>query len=356
LAENLARMLGTIPALARYAEPMGLGIVVLGITYLSLILGELVPKRIAMQNPERISALTALPMRWLSALASPVVSVLSVSTELVLRVLGHRSVEEPPVTEHEIKAMIEQGKEAGVFAPAEQEMIVEVFRFGDRTAASLMTPRPDIVWIDRGDPPGAVLEKLREQPRSCLPVCRGDLDHIEGVLHAKDALAGALEGRPPDWEKGLRKPVFLPETVPAPQLLEAMRDGGTHLVFVVDEHGVVQGLVTLHDILEAIVGDLPAGGGTEAPAAVRREDGSWLVDGMIPMDELKERLGVARLPGEEAGGFRTLGGYAMMRMGRVPSAGDHFEAGGLRFEIVDMDGRRVDKVLVTVLPAAPVPN
>jgi putative hemolysin len=295
-------------------------------------------------------------MRWLSALASPVVSVLSVSTDLVLRALGQRSIPEPPVTEHEIKVMLEQGKEAGVFPPAEQEMIEEVFRFGDRTAASLMTPRPDIVWIDRRDPPGAVLENLREQPRSCLPVCRGDLDHIEGVLHAKDALAGALEGRPPDWEKGLRKPVFLPETVPAPRLLEAMRDGGTHLVFVVDEHGVVQGLVTLHDILEAIVGDLPAGGGAEAPAAVRREDGSWLVDGMIPMDELKELLGVARLPGEEAGGFRTLGGYAMMRMGRVPSAGDRFEAGGLRFEIVDMDGRRVDKILVTALPVPPAPG
>ena len=349
LAEKLARILEAVPALAPYAEPIGLGIVVLGITYLTLILGELVPKRIAMQNPERISALTAPPMRRLSALASPFVSVLSVSTDLVLRALGRRSIPEPPVTEHEIKVMLEQGKEAGVFPPAEQEMIEEVFRFGDSTAASLMTPRPDIVWIDREDPPEAILAKLHDQPHSTLPVCHGDLDHIEGVLHAKDTLIGGLRGLPPDLATGLRQPVFVPETLPAPKLLEIMRDGGTHLVFIVDEHGVVQGLVTLHDILEAIVGDLPAQGEAEVPYAVRREDGTWLVDGMIPIDELKTLFGLVRLPGEETSAYRTLSGFAMMVMGRIPTTGEHFEMAGHRFEILDMDGRRIDKVLVSAL-------
>ena len=350
LSEQLAEYLKRFSALSAHADAISLGLVVLVITYLTLVMGELVPKRIALHSPERIASLVALPMRWLSVLASPLVTILSLSTDTVLRLVGMKASKEPPVTEQEITGMIEQGAQAGIFEPAEHTMVKRVFRLGDRTVDSLMTLKPDIVWIDLDNPREDNLRKLTESVFSRLPVCRGDLDNVVGILRAKDMLRQCLTCGIPDIKDVMQEPVFVPETLPALKLLEKMKEDRTHLVLVVDEYGTLKGLVTLNDILEAIVGDLPSLDESDEPYAVRREDGSWLLDGMLPMDEFKEHLKIDRLPDEETGRYVTLSGYVLSRMDRIPSAGDWFEADGLRFEIMDMDGNRIDKVLVSHPP------
>jgi putative hemolysin len=347
IAEKIAAHLKTLPALSPHAESIGLGLVVLVITYLSLVIGELVPKRIALHRPERIASLVALPMRWLSALASPLVTILTLSTDAVLHLMGLRASEEPPVTEQEITGMIEQGTQAGIFAPAEQTMVKRVFRLGGRTVGSLMTLRPNIVWINLDDTMDENLKKLTGSVYSRVPVCRGDLDNVEGILRAKDLLRQCLACGIPDIKDVLQEPMFVPETLPALKLLEKMKENRTHIILVVDEYGTVKGLVTLNDILEAIVGDMPSLDESDEPYAVQREDGSWLLDGMLPIDEFKEIFGLGRLSDEETGRYLTLSGYVLSRMGRIPTAGDKFEADGLRFEIMDMDGNRIDKILVS---------
>lgn len=346
LATGIARYLATIPVIGVYADTISLGLVVLAITYLSLIVGELAPKRIALQNPERIASLVAKPMRRLSVLTGPVVSLLSRSTDLLLRLIGVQATEEPAVTEEEIKVMIGQGAESGVFAVAEQEMVERIFRFGDRAVSSLMTRRPDIVWLDLEDPLEKNLAILAGRVYSRLPVCRGSLDEVVGVLRAKDLLNQSVEGKPFDLMSVLQPPVFVPETLPAIKLLERLRQARTHIVLVVDEHGSVEGLVTLNDILGALIGDLPAVDESDEPYAVQREDGSWFLDGMLPVDDFKALLDIDKLPDEETGNFQTLSGFVMMQMGRVPTVGEYFDAVDLRFEVADMDGYRIDKVLV----------
>jgi len=346
LATGIARYLATIPVIGVYADTISLGLVVLAITYLSLIVGELAPKRIALQNPERIASLVAKPMRRLSVLTGPVVSLLSRSTDLLLRLIGVQATEEPAVTEEEIKVMIGQGAESGVFAVAEQEMVERIFRFGDRAVSSLMTRRPDIVWLDLEDPLEKNLAILAGRVYSRLPVCRGSLDEVVGVLRAKDLLNQSVEGKPFDLMSVLQPPVFVPETLPAIKLLERLRQARTHIVLVVDEHGSVEGLVTLNDILGALIGDLPAVDESDEPYAVQRDDGSWFLDGMLPVDDFKALLDIDKLPDEETGNFQTLSGFVMMQMGRVPTVGEYFDAVDLRFEVADMDGYRIDKVLV----------
>jgi putative hemolysin len=347
IAEKLTAYFKTFPLLASYAESIGLGMVVLVITYLSLIIGELVPKRIALHSPERIASIIALPMKWLSKLFLPIVSFLTLSTEVVTRLIGLRASEEPPVTEKEIAVMIEQGTLAGVFEPAEHTMVKRVFRLGDRTVGSLMTLRLDIVWVDLDDPLDMNLSKLSGSIYSRFPVCTGELDHVEGILRAKDLLRQCLTCGTPDIRDILQEPMFVPETLPALRLLEKMKEERTHIVLVVDEYGTVKGLVTLNDIMEAIVGDMPSRDEPDEPYAVQREDGSWLFDGMLLMEEFKELLGLARLSDEESGRFLTLGGYVLSKMGRIPATGESFESDGMRFEIMDMDGNRIDKILVS---------
>ncbi len=350
LSREITIYLKRFSALSAHADTISLGLVVLAITYLSLVIGELVPKRIALHSPERIASLVASPMRWLSALASPLVSILSFSTDTVLRLMGMKALKEPPVTEQEITGMIEQGAEAGIFEPAEHSMVKRVFRLGDRTVGSLMTLKPDIVWIDLDDSPDEVLRKLTESVYSRLPVCRGNLDNVTGILRAKDMLRKCLTCGVPDIKDILKEPVFVPETLPALKLLEQMKQERTHIVLVVDEYGTLKGLVTLNDILEAIVGDLPSLDESDEPYAVRREDGSWLFDGMLSMDEFKDHLKINRLSDEDTHKYLTLSGYVLHKMDRIPTTGEWFEADGLRFEIMDMDGNRIDKILVS-LPA-----
>jgi putative hemolysin len=346
IAAKLAVYLRLIPFLAPYSQPISFGIVVLIITYLSLIVGELVPKRLALNNPEAIAAFVAIPMRAIAAIASPVVYLLSASTDMVLRVLGIRPSTEPQVTEEEIKILIEQGTEAGTFEEAEQDMVERVFRLGDRPVSSFMTPRPDIVWLDLEDTPEENRQKMVESAYSRYPVCQEGLDNVLGVIPVTDLLARSLKGEPLDLTVGLRQPVFVPESTRGLKVLELFKQTITHMALVVDEYGVIQGLVTLNDIMSEIVGDVPAGPGQDEPQAVQREDGSWLLDGMLGVEEFLEIFGMEEWESEERGSYQTLGGFVITHLGRIPAAADHFEWQGMRIEVMDMDGNRVDKVLV----------
>ncbi|MBD2451400.1 HlyC/CorC family transporter [Nostoc sp. FACHB-152] len=346
IANRLAVYVKLIPLLAPYSEPVSFGLVVLIITYLSLIIGELVPKRLALNNPEKIAAFVAIPMRALAALASPAVHLLSASTELVLRILGIRPSEEPQVTEEEIRILIEQGTEAGTFEEAEQDMVERVFRLGDRPVSSFMTPRPDIVWLDLEDNPEENRQKMTENGYSRYPVCQGGLDNVLGIIPVTDLLARSFRGESLDLTVGLRQPVFVPESTRGLKVLELFKQTITHMALVVDEYGVIQGLVTLNDIMSEIVGDVPADPGENDPQAVQREDGSWLLDGMLPVDEFFELFEMEEWESDERGSYQTLGGFVITHLGRIPAAADHFEWQGMRVEVMDMDGNRVDKVLV----------
>ena len=243
--------------------------------------------------------------------------------------------------------MLEQGTAAGVFAAAEQDMVMNVFRLGDRRTGSLMTPRHEIVWLDVQAAPGKIQCQLDEHRHSRFPVCDGGIDRVLGIVRAKDLLADCLAGQALELKAALRQPLFVPENLQALKALEMFKQTGTHLAIVIDEHGSIQGLLTHHDLMEAIVGDIPSSDLLEESPAVRREDGSWLLDGMLPIEEFKQALGLKQMPGEERGDYHTLAGFVLMHIKRIPVPGDHFEWHGLRFEIMDMDGRRVDKVLVT---------
>ena len=341
IAEQLGARLDAIPQIAPHGEAIGLGIVVLCITYLSLIVGELVPKRLALNSPERIASAVARPMRALSRVASPVVHVLSVSTAVVLKMLGGKASAEAPITEEEIKILVEQGTKAGVFEKTESELVESVFRLDDQSVNSLMTPRPDIVWLDVDASPDNIRRKVTESHYSRFPVVRGNLDNVLGIVKAKELLGRCLSGQALDLRASMKQPLFVPETRSALQLLELFQRAHTHVALVIDEYGAVEGLVTINDVLEAIVGDMPAAGGTESYA--------WLLDGALPIVEFKEIFSVGSLPREERGSYHTLAGFVIMHLGRVPKTADHFEWHGLRFEIVDMDRHRIDKVLVMTI-------
>ncbi|MEH2157604.1 hemolysin family protein [Nostoc sp.] len=346
IANRLAIYVKRVPFLAPYSEPVSFGIVVLLITYFSLIVGELVPKRLALNNPERIASIVAIPMQALAAIASPVVFLLSASTDLILRLLGITASTEPQVTEEEIKILIEQGTEAGTFEEAEQDMVERVFRLGDRPVSYLMTPRPDIVWLDLDDTAEENRQKMVDSAYSRYPVCQGGLDNVLGVIPVTDLLARSFRGEALDLTVGLRQPVFVPESTRGLKVLELFKQTITHMALVVDEYGVIQGLVTLNDIMSEIVGDVPSTDGQDQPQAVQREDGSWLLDGMLPVEEFLELFGMEEWESEERGSYQTLGGFVITHLGRIPAAADYFEWQSMRIEVMDMDGNRVDKVLV----------
>jgi putative hemolysin len=353
IAHRLGPILHLIPWLAPYSETIASVVAVLLITYLTLIIGELVPKRLALNNPEPLAALVAIPMRMLATVTAPVVYLLGASTDMVVRLLGMKPSTEPQVTEEEIKVLIEQGTEAGTFEEAEQDMVERVFRLGDRPASALMTPRPDIVWLELEDSSDENRQKIVNSAHSRLPVCQGGLDNVLGVVHVTDLLAQSLSGQRLDLTAQLRRPLFVPESTRGLKVLELFKQSSTHIALVVDEYGVIQGLVTLNDILVELVGDIPSVENQDEPQAVRREDGSWLLDGMLQVEEFFELFEMAELPEDQRGNYHTMGGFVITQMGRIPSAADHFEWNGLRVEVVDMDGNRVDKVLVMQKPEPP---
>jgi len=348
LSRTLSTYFDQIPALQPYSEQLAFGVVVLIVTYLSLIIGELVPKRLALNNAEKLAATIAAPMQMLSAIVGPIVSLLSFSTGMVLRLFGidPNSVNEPLVTEEEIKVLLRQGAEAGMFDLAEQDMVERVFHLGDKQAVALMTPRFDITWLDINDAAEVNHQKMTESRHSRFPVCQETLDNVLGVVHVSDMLSNSLSGKPIDLTALLHQPLFIPESTHALKILELFKQSGTHIAFVVDEYGVIQGVVTLNDVMEVIIGDIPFADQPHEADIIRREDGSWLLDGMVPIPELKEVLDLDQLPGEARGNFQTLGGFMITNLGRIPKSSDHFTWDNFRFEVVDMDGNRVDKVLV----------
>jgi putative hemolysin len=354
IAEEIAKVLGQIAWLTPYSEAIGVGIVVVLITYFSLILGELVPKRIAQNHAERIATLVAAPMGALARLASPVVVLLSASTDAVLRLLGLKPSGEPLVTEEEVKMMINEGAQVGVFEEVEQEIVERVFRLGDRRASSLMTYRTEMVILDVEDPLEANLEKIAATGHSRYPVCKGNLDEIIGVVQVRDLFAQERRGQAVDLQVDLQPPVFIPEAMPALELLERLREQKSHLALIIDEFGGLMGMVTITDVLEAIVGDIPTlDDQIEDPDIIEREDGSYLLNGMLSTEELKDLLDVDELPEEENAGYETLGGMLMAKLGGIPRAGDAMLWDRWRFEVMDMDGYRVDKVLVSAKPENP---
>ncbi|HIH02777.1 MAG TPA: HlyC/CorC family transporter [Methanoregulaceae archaeon] len=347
VGKGLAAYFTEFPCLAPYSELLSITLVVLVITYLTLIFGELVPKRVALNNAEGIATRVARPMRILSYAAAPLVFVLSRSTDAVLKVVRVKASTEPPVTEEEVKIMLEAGTEAGVFEEAERSMVEGVFDLGDRRVESVMTPRPDIIALDLDDPDEENLKRMILSGRSNVPAYEGNLDTIVGMVSVKSVLARLVSGGRPDIRGSVAKPMFVPETLPVLKLLESFKQSGVHVALVTDEYGSIQGIVTLHDILETIVGDVPSYGEPAELPIVAREDGSWLVDGSTPVDDIRDVISAGFFPGEEEGHYRTLAGLLMYLLNRIPVTGDTVESTGLRFEVVDMDGKRVDKVLVT---------
>jgi len=341
IAGELGNALKNVPYIGVYSESISLTLVVLTITVLTIWLGELVPKRIGINSPERIAQLVSGPMFLVSKIFSPFISLMSNATNFVLRILGVNPTKEPPITEEELQLLIDQGTQAGIFEEAEQDMVEGVFSLGDQRVYSLMTPRTEVVWLDVTDTAEDVLEKIASCPYSRFPVREDSLETIVGIVKSRDLLVTALSGKELQLKELVKPAIYVPETMLASRALEILKEKNTELLLVVDEFGGMQGLLTINDILEEIVGEMEG----EEPQATQRQDGSWLLDGMLEVDEFKEIFEVSELPHENE--YETLSGFVMTSLGRMPQTTDHFEWNNLRFEVMDMDGRRVDKVLVT---------
>ena len=333
----------------RAAHVSATAMVVALITVLTIIFGELVPKRLGQMYPESVARLVAQPMNWLSTATRPFVWMLSFCTESTLRLMGIRGSPSRSVTEEEIAASLEEGLDAGVIEAQEHQMVRNVFRLDDRQVGSMMIPRTEIVWLDAAGRPDDVLKIISGDEHSRYPVCRGGLDDVVGVVSAQSLLQQVMGGGALEVTARVQAAVFVPETLSGMELLDQFRASSTQLVFVVDEYGEVQGMITVRDVLEAITGEFTTPSDDDS-WAVRREDGSWLFDGLIPVPELKDRLDLKELPEEDRGRYNTLAGMIMLLLGRLPEITDSVEWEGWRFEVVDLDGKRVDKVLASLSP------
>lgn len=349
LSAPLADVMRTVPWLAGAADLLALILVVLVITYFSIVVGELIPKRIAVNDPDDVACRLSTGIRSLTKLLGPVTQLLSTSTNFGIKLLHIDLQGEPPITEDEIRIYIDQGRDVGVIEQAESDMFSGVFRLGDRRVDALMTPRTELVWIDLEDDTKTIIAEITQSDYSRIPVARGDLDYVVGILDIKDLVGVDLYS--PDFrlEEYLKEPLFIPENLPALQAFEKFRSTGIHQALVIDEYGGVQGMVTLYDVLESIVGEIPLEPEDRDYEIVQRADGSYLFDGMLPIDEVKELLDLNELPDESRVGYQTLSGFVMYVLGSIPKEGQSFDWADYRFEIVDMDGRRVDKVLVQKL-------
>ena len=347
LAEPLALKLLQYPSLEPYAEEIAFTLVVAVITYLSLIIGELVPKQFALLHAERIACWVSRPMQWLAVAAKPVVKALDASNRLVLRLLGISTDNANQVTAEEVKAVIAEGTESGALDSQEQSMIESVLRLDELSIKRAMTPRQDVVWIDTADRAEDVAVKVKAARHSRYLLCDGSFDHIVGIVTAKDILAGMAQGGTADLLEIARQPVVLPDSASVMTALEHFRKSTSNIALVVDEYGGFEGIVTFKDILEAIVGTLPEGEDYVAPHAIQREDGTWLVDGLMPLHEVEAVLGLKSLE-EDGAEYHTLAGFLMHHLQRIPTEGERIDWQGARFEVMDMDGHRVDKLLVTL--------
>ena len=348
LSEQVADELSNITWLKPYADRLAFWVPVTGIAIFSLILGELVPKRLALLNPEAIASAIARPMEIISVVAFPIVRLTSFVTDRVLWLIGVRTPLHPPITEEEINILMQQGAEAGVFEKHEQTLVSRIFRLDDQPIKSIMTPRGDIVYFDLTDSFETNRQKLLNSGHSRFLICKNGLSETIGVLRAKSVLDALLQGESFDFTSDAVKPLYVPETLKLMELLEAFKKHRQHLALVIDEYGETQGLVTINNVMELLVGDVATVEDESQPEIVQREDGSWLVDGNIPIERFREAMKFeSKLPGEDIQAYRTLGGFAMMCLGCVPKIEDQFVSGNLRFEVVDMDQNRVDKLIVS---------
>jgi putative hemolysin len=351
ISEPIKPLLANIPAIAPYADTLAFLIAISTLTYVSLILGELVPKQLALTMPESIAKVVAGPMRRLSRLTAPMVALLSFSTKTVITLLGIRPSTEPSVTQDELRAFIQQGTQEGTLEEAEQEMLERVLKLGDRRVNEIMTPRPEIIWLDLEDSVEENQEKIATANYRRLPVCQRDLDKVLGLVNVNNLLTRSLQQEPLDLTVDLEQPLVVPERMRSLLILERFKQTRIHTALVVDEYGVIQGLVTLGDILEALVGDVASADDQDEDEAQQREDGSWLIDGLMDIDDAHQLLG---FPADEVhGSYQTIGGFMVHHLGRVPKAADKFKWQGFEFEVMDMDGNRVDKVLVHQSEKAP---
>ncbi|MBX3690484.1 hemolysin family protein [Dokdonella sp.] len=353
LGDHIGRALDVLdlPALDPYALGIGIALSITGITFLNMLLGELAPKRIAITDPERFAIGVAMPMRAMTWLARPFAYVLIQATQLLLRLLRMNGVHRARVSEEEIRLLVAESADQGVIDVDERNMVNRVLRLGDRSVDSLMTPRPRIAWLDATATGAENLALMRERPFSRYPVYRGDEREVLGVLELKRAIGRFADAQAGDLLSPLRAPLYVPGTLRALDLLEEFRDSETTLALVVDEYGDIIGLVTLNDLLGAVVGRAATSTARRlAQPIVLRADGSWLVDGGLGVDDLRELLGLAHLPGEGDHDFNTTAGLVMAHWGRIPQVGEHFDAAGYRFEVVDLDGARIDKVLISAQP------
>jgi putative hemolysin len=350
LAEPFAAWLNQFAWIEMHGEAAALAITVAGVTYFNLVVGELIPKRIGLSYAEPIAIRVAFAMRCFAFIVAPVVWILRQSTEVSLRLLRLASARDMKVTEEEVKDMIAEGAESGVLKPAEKAMLEGVMRLADRSVRTIMTPRIDMVWLGYDDKTQEHMRTIRASGYSRFPVAKGDLEEICGIVHAKDLLNSTFDGHPLSLKSVMRPALVVPDTTTVLRLLDQFKQSGQHVAIVADEYGSVQGLVSITDILEAITGALPQRGQDTGEKPVMREDGSWLIDAMTPIDEVETLLELKNMRGE--GDFHTLAGFVIDRLRRLPQTGDHFMWEGARFEVVDMDGRRVDKVMIQP-PAAP---
>jgi putative hemolysin len=330
---------------APHGSQIAIVIVVAFVTYLSLVVGELVPKRIALTNPERIAVLIAAPMTFLSRVAAPAVWLLQVSSDGLLRLLGLAGRQRPNITEDEIKALIAEGTRTGTFVAEEQAMIEGVLRLADRAVRVIMTQRAEIAWLDKTAPRQAIVDMVESSPHTEFLVCDGSVDRAVGLVSARDLLRTALRSEPLDLATLVHHTLFVAERTPVLTLIDLFRREGVRIAVVVDEYGATEGIVTATDVLEGIAGALPDRDESEGPGWVCRPDGSWLVDGLMPIDEFEDVCSIHGLRAE--GDFTTVAGFVLHALGRLPSIGDRVERGDIALEVVDMDGRRIDKLLVT---------
>jgi putative hemolysin len=345
LAGPAGQWLASLGVPPRFAPQSGFALVILIVTYLSLIIGELVPKQLALRSPERIAVFVAPVMDFVTRLTSPFVSLLDASTTLIFRLLGIRRDSDNSVTEEELRHVVAEAEVAGVIEERERELISGIMRLADRQVRGVMTPRPEVDWIDMAATPEAIRERLVSTPHTRLVVGEGSIDRIIGVLQARDALAALLEGGPIDLAKLARRAPAIPDVADATVALAALRDADVPMAIVVDEYGHFEGVVTPADLLAAIAGEFRSDRDEgHDPAVVERPDGSWLVSGSLAADELAERLG---FPLEDERDFQTVAGFVLAELEHIPTTGESFEAHGLRFEVVDMDGRKIDKLIVT---------
>ncbi len=349
LAGPLADVMRNISWLAPQADLIALILVVTVITYFSIVIGELIPKRLAVSKPEGVVIRLSPAIRFLTRVSKPLTKLLSASTNFGIKILRINTDKGPSITEEEIISYLEQGRDIGLIEDAEREMVSGIFRLGDRRVEALMTPRLEVAWIDINTPLDEIWETIQNTPHSRVLIADGDLDNVLGYIQVRDLLGRSPNEPDFDLHDYIQEPIYVPENMAALKALDNFQTSGVHLAVVVDEFGGITGMVTDYDILETIVGEIPEDGMDEDFLAVQREDGSWLFDGLIVIDQLKELLDVSEMPGEERAGFQTLSGFVMSQLGRIPKTGAKFTCGGYEYEVVDMDGRRIDRVLVSLI-------